>query len=153
MEHGPAPCPYLWGQPVLTVDGNMAPCRGVFQGFDDVTHLAASPDEPGARSFDEAWNHPRYQAARGFFHQRDASADRDIVCHDCPTTIFYERWRAHRSGGGTLATFDPGMVRHANGAWNFFWARGQRPPGRPDGGREVGGPTLESTAVSAASGR
>ena len=42
MTHAPKPCPFLWGEPVLTVDGNLAPCHGVFQSFDDVTHLAAS---------------------------------------------------------------------------------------------------------------
>ena len=54
------------------------------------------------------------------------AAERALPCYECPTTIFHERWRAHRAGGGTLEDFDPGMPLNANGAWNYFWARGQR---------------------------
>jgi pyruvate-formate lyase-activating enzyme len=132
MTHTPGVCPFLWGQPVLTVDGNIAPCRGVFQSFDDFTHLAMGPEEQGARSFAEAWNHERYRVARGLFHGRHGTPDeRRLPCHDCPTTIFHERWRTHRAAGGTLESFDPGMELSVNGAWNYFWSRGQQrqPPG------------------------
>jgi len=128
MEHAIGPCPFLWEQPVLTVEGNLAPCRGVFQSFDDITHLAANSDEAGAQTFQEAWNHERYRASRGLFRHRDGTPEhRTLVCHDCPTTIVWERWRAHAKSGGTPATFDPGIERSANGAWNYFWQRGQLP--------------------------
>jgi hypothetical protein len=130
LMHSPGPCPFLWGQPVLSVDGNIAPCRGVFQNFDDITHLAAGPDEEGARSFQEAWNHEGYRAARGLFRNRDGAVGaRRLACYECPTTIFYERWRAHRNSGGTIESFDPKMVLSANGAWNYFWSRGQKESG------------------------
>ncbi|MGH7789239.1 MAG: radical SAM/SPASM domain-containing protein, partial [Candidatus Binatia bacterium] len=61
LSHVPAPCPFLWGQPVLTVDGQLAPCRGVFQSFDDFADLAASG------SFQQAWNGAPYRTARGLF--------------------------------------------------------------------------------------
>src|SRR5262245_1653132 len=127
LMHAPGPCPFLWGQPVLTVDGNVAPCRGVFRGSDDFAHLAASPGEAGAPTFHEAWNHERYRTARALFRRRNgSSAERALPCYECPTTIFHERWRAHRNAGGTLATFEPGMTTTSNGAWNYFWERGQR---------------------------
>jgi pyruvate-formate lyase-activating enzyme len=138
LVHAPRPCPFLWGQPVLTVDGNVAPCRGVFQSFDDFAHLAARAAAGGARSFHEAWNHERYRAARSLFLRRDGSPDtRQLPCDQCPTTIFYERWRAHRAAGGTLEDFEPGMPLNVNGAWNYFWLRGQQttaPAGRVDPG-------------------
>ena len=128
MQHAPGVCPFLWGQPVLTVDGNIAPCRGVFQGFDDFANLGE------AKSFRKAWNHERYRTARGLFRRRNGlPAEQRLACYECPTTTFHERWRGHRAAGGTLETFDPGVALGANGAWNYFWARGQRPA--PD--REV----------------
>ncbi len=127
LSHTPHPCPFLWGQPVLTVDGMLAPCRGVFQGFDDFAPVVS------ARSFQEAWNHPRYRTARGLFRRRQGSSDaRRLPCWDCPTTKFYERWSLHRDAGGTPATFEPGIPLNANGAWNYFWTRGQRRTGLDD---------------------
>ena len=121
LSHTPGVCPFLWGQPVLTVDAKIAPCRGVFQEADDFTDLAR------AASFDEAWNHPRYRLARGLFQARHGTAaERDLPCYECPTTTFHERWRQHRAAGGTLETFDPRVVINSNPAWNYFWARGQR---------------------------
>lgn len=126
LLHAPTPCQYLWDQPVFTVDGNLAPCRGLFQARDDVTHIAAGADDAGARSFMEAWNHPRLRAARGFFHSRDVSDEaRTLPCFECPTAIHWDRWRTHRDTGGDLASFDPQMERGCNAAWNYFWERGQ----------------------------
>ena len=120
LSHAPRPCPFLWGQPVLTVDGNLAPCRGVFQGFDDFT--------PYAGDFRAAWNHERFQVARGLFCRRTGTPDeRRLPCDTCPTTTFYESWRRHRDGGGTRKTFVPGVPLNANNAWNYFWTRGQQP--------------------------
>jgi pyruvate-formate lyase-activating enzyme len=125
LMHRPRACPFLWGQPVLTVDGNLAPCRGVFQASDDFTRLAAGNGD-GPRPFRAAWNADRYRLARGLFRARTGStAERALPCYECPTTIFHERWRMHRQAGGRLKTFDPGMPLHVNGAWNYFWARGQ----------------------------
>ncbi|MGH7788812.1 MAG: hypothetical protein ACRERC_18220, partial [Candidatus Binatia bacterium] len=68
-----------------------------------------------------------YRTARGLFRARDDSpAARRLPCHDCPTAIFHERWRTHRAAGGGLASFEPGMPLNVNGAWNYFWERGQR---------------------------
>jgi MoaA/NifB/PqqE/SkfB family radical SAM enzyme len=127
LEHRPGPCPYLFGHPVFTVDGNVAPCRGVFQRFDDFAHVAAGPGDAGARSFREAWNADRFQTARRLFHGReDASAEaRRLPCWECPTTLFHERWRAHRAAGGSIEDFAPGMSPSAHGPWNYFWERGQ----------------------------
>ena len=102
----------------------------------DVTHLAFGPDEDGARTFAEGWNHETYQAARGFFHSRDVAPElRTLACWACPTTIFYERWREHAAAGGTEDDFDSGMELGSNAAWNYFWTRGQIT------GRERGDPT------------
>jgi hypothetical protein len=112
---------------VLTVDGNLAPCRGVFQSFDDFAHLATGAGEEGARSFTEAWNHERYRLARSLFRRRTGTPEaRRLPCYECPTTVFYERWREHRAAGGSAESFDPGMPRNVNAAWNYFWQRGQR---------------------------
>ena len=127
LTHTPARCPFLWGQPVLCVDGGLSPCRGAFQGVDDFARLAASPGEEGVKSFREAWNSDRYRAARELFRSRTGGPEvRRLPCYECPTAIFYERWIAHRAAGGTSDSFDPGMERGANGAWNYFWERGQR---------------------------
>jgi pyruvate-formate lyase-activating enzyme len=121
LSHTPGICPFLWGQPVLTVDAKIAPCRGVFKSSDDFA------DFEQAASFSEAWNHPRYRLARGLFAARHGSAaERDLPCYECPTTTFHERWRRHRQAGGTLETFVPGVAVNSNPAWNYFWARGQR---------------------------
>lgn len=126
LLHAPAPCPFLWGQPVLTVDGNLAPCRGVFQSFDDFAHLDAAPGQDGTRRFREAWNGERYRTARRLFRERRGlAAERRLPCYECPTTLFHERWRAHRAAGGRPDTFDPAMPSNVNGAWNYFWSRGQ----------------------------
>ncbi len=68
LMHAPHPCPFLWGQPVLTVDARVAPCRGVVQSFDDFAVLGDTPGD--ARTFHEAWNHERYRVARGLFRRR-----------------------------------------------------------------------------------
>jgi len=125
LTHRPRPCHFLWEQPVLTVDAHVAPCRGVFRASDDFTDLGAHDER---RPFGTAWNADRYRLARGLFRRRTGTAvERALPCYDCPTTIFHERWRAHRSTGGTPETFDAGMPLHSNDAWNYFWARGQRP--------------------------
>jgi hypothetical protein len=115
---------------VLTVDGNIAPCRGAFQSSDDITRLDAGGDRGAATTFREAWNHERYRMSRSLFHRRGGGAEqRRLVCYECPTAIFWERWQAHHRRGGSLESFDPGMDWSANGAWNYFWARGQRKTG------------------------
>lgn len=119
MEHDIGPCPFLWSQPVLTVDGNIAPCRGVFQSSDDITALSTT--------FQNVWNHERYQSSRSLFLDRAIDPEqRALPCHDCPTTIYWRRWVAHRKVGGTPESFDPQIEPSANGAWNYFWERGQK---------------------------
>lgn len=127
MHDAPRACPFLWGQPVLTVDGHVAPCRGVFQASDDFTRLESGNGDAHAQPFRSAWNGERYRLARGLFRGRTGTAEeRALPCYECPTMLFHERWQAHRRAGGRLQTFDPGMPLSANGAWNYFWARGQR---------------------------
>ena len=82
---------------------------------------------PYAGDFRAAWNHERFQVARGLFRRRTGTPDeRRLPCDACPTTTFYESWRRHRDGGGTRKTFVPGVPLNANNAWNYFWARGQQ---------------------------
>jgi pyruvate-formate lyase-activating enzyme len=127
MEHAIGPCSFLWSQPVLTVDGNIAPCRGVFQSFDDVTPLSTNGEWQGAKTFQAAWNHERYQSSRSLFLDRAIDPEqRALPCHECPTTVFWQRWVSHRKTGGTAECFDPQIEPSANGAWNYFWARGQK---------------------------
>jgi pyruvate-formate lyase-activating enzyme len=127
LMHFPAECPYVFGHPVFTVDGNVAPCRGVFRGSDDFAHVAASPGEDGAPSFRAAWNHERFVRARSLFRKREPSPEnKSLPCFDCPTAVLFERWREHSAAGGTANTFDPRMEQSANGSWNYFWERGQK---------------------------
>jgi len=122
LTSAPGPCPFLWGQPVLTVDGHVAPCRGAFRSADDFVE----PGNPGPKTFREAWNAERYRTARALFRGRTGTAaERELPCFTCPTLAFHERWREHRNRGGTLATFDPGISTNANGPWNYFWNRGK----------------------------
>jgi hypothetical protein len=87
MNPQPGPCLFLWESPVLTSDGGIAPCRGVFLRGDDMGRLAAEPGREGA-TFAEIWNNERYQSSRRFFARRDGSPDeRRLVCFDCPTTL------------------------------------------------------------------
>jgi hypothetical protein len=100
----------------------------VFQSFDDITPLAAGPHQPGAPTFQHAWNHERYRTARALFSdgRSDTPEQRALPCYECPTAILWERWVAHRQAGGKPASFDPGMEVSANGAWNYVWERGQQ---------------------------
>ena len=89
LSHTPRPCPFLWGQPVLTVDRHLALCRGVFQASDDFTPLAGS--------FRAAWNHERYRVARGLFRRRSGRTAA------FPATTARRR-PSTRSGAGTGAS-------------------------------------------------
>ena len=55
------------------------------------------------------------------------------------------RWRAHEAAGGTLEAFEPGMPLSVNGAWNYFWARGQE-TAAPDGGAAAPSPQRARSA-------
>lgn len=121
------PCASLWAIGVVNNDGGVAPCNGTFYREDDFGTLARSPGAPGAARFRDVWNSPQFRAARRFFRKRDGdTAERKLVCFDCPTAITYERWLAHVDNGGTSQSFRIGHT--TNDAWNYFW---NRRPGRP----------------------
>jgi pyruvate-formate lyase-activating enzyme len=117
------PCAALWTTFVVAADGGVPPCNGTFYGADDMGHL--DPDTFGAAGFHAVWNNERFQLARRFFHAREGTdVERQHVCFDCPATIGWERWRAHRAAGRDDNTFTCGFT--TNDAWNYFWNR--RPP-------------------------
>jgi organic radical activating enzyme len=118
----PLPCTSLWAVAVVHNDGGVAPCNGTFYSEDDLGQLALEPGSPGAPTFREVWNGPRYQAARRFFHARSGTPEeRQLVCFDCPNTTLYERWRRHEAAGGRPEAFDVGFT--TNDGWNYFWNR------------------------------
>lgn len=124
----PAPCIFLWSIGVVSTDGGVLPCRGGFRADDDMGRLAATPGELGAVRFRDVWNGPRFTAARQFYRRREGdAAARGHICFDCPNTQMWERWKAHRAGGGARDTFDIGYT--LNGIWNYFWTRGRKPAG------------------------
>ncbi|MFN8543116.1 MAG: radical SAM protein [Candidatus Binatia bacterium] len=119
----PFPCLFLWAEAVVNNDGGVSPCCGTFYREDDMGQLAVTLGAPGARTFREVWNGPRFQAARRLYRDRSAATpeDRQRICYECPTTIAWERWQAHRAAGGDATTFDPGFT--TNEGFNFFWNR------------------------------
>lgn len=124
----PVPCIFLWGTALVSSDGGCAPCRGAFYPEDDMGRIAVRPGEPGAATFREVWNGPRYQTARRFFRDRETTgAERERICHDCPNTIMWERLRNHIAAGSSADRFDVGYG--TNDIWNYFWNR--RPSNRP----------------------
>lgn len=119
------PCASLWAIGVVNNDGGVAPCNGTFYREDDFGLLAATPGAPGAPRFRDVWNGPAFRTARRLFSTRTGAADeRKLICSDCPTTVTYERWRAHVAEGGTADSFH--IAHTTNEAWNYFWNR--RPP-------------------------
>ena len=79
------------------------------------------------------------------FHRRDGSAeDAAMICHDCPVTVEWEHYTAHRALGGARDTYVPGIGQ--NERYNYFWtwrpkragartrARGRVPATSEDGG-------------------
>jgi pyruvate-formate lyase-activating enzyme len=124
----PTPCIFLWSVGVVSTDGGVLPCRGAFRAADDMGRLAATPSELGAARFRDVWNGPRFAAARRFYRRRQGGAEaRTHICFECPNTVMWERWKAHRAGGGARDTFDIGYT--LNGIWNYFWTRGRNPAG------------------------
>jgi hypothetical protein len=120
----PTPCIFLWSIAVVSTDGGVLPCRGGFRTADDMGRLAATPHELGAARFRDVWNGPRFAAARRFYRQREDSAEaRAHICSECPNTLMWERWKAHRATGGRRESFDVGYT--LNGIWNYFWTRGR----------------------------
>ncbi|HJQ84543.1 MAG TPA: radical SAM protein, partial [Candidatus Binatia bacterium] len=119
----PVRCPFLWGFGVVNNDGGVAPCCGTFFSDDDMGRV----DE--RTTFGAVWNADRFRRARGFFRERagDAAA-RKLACFDCPQTIVWERWKAHRAAGKPRAAFDPGFSM--NDVVNYFWSRRPGPPAK-----------------------
>jgi organic radical activating enzyme len=119
------PCIFLWQYAVVNTDGGVAPCCGSYYPEDDMGRLAISPDEIGPQTFHEIWNGPRFQTARGLFHNRNGSAEvQRSICFDCPQTVAWERWRNHRLVGRSPLEFSAGYTE--NDTWNFFWGRRHR---------------------------
>jgi MoaA/NifB/PqqE/SkfB family radical SAM enzyme len=120
-------CPFLWGFAVVNNDGGVAPCCGTFFGDDDMGRV-----DERAR-FHDVWNSERFRTARGLFRAREGdAAARRLACFECPNTRNWERWKAHRAGGGTEATYRPDFTM--NDVVNYFWSRRpERSSGRAAG--------------------
>lgn len=119
------PCTHPWTTLVLASDGGLAPCRGTFYRQDDMGRLTMVPGDGGAPSVAAAWNGERYRTARRLFTKRETPAhDPDHPCLECPNTVTWDRWNAHKRAGGTTDDFDLGYNTHD--AWNHFWRRAER---------------------------
>ncbi len=117
-----ARCPFLWGFAVVNNDGGVAPCCGTFYPEDDMGTVAADSSANDASGFREIWRGERFRKARQLFHRRTGDSEtRRQICFDCPNTIIWEKWVAHRAAGGSKETFDPGYSTHE--VANYFWNR------------------------------
>ena len=120
----PYPCTWLWHTATVNNDGGVAPCCGTFYGEDDMGRLSTGPPETGP-TFRELWNNPRFQSARALFrHRGDSPAERELICHQCPVTLEWERYQAHVAAGGPREAYQVSIGR--NERYNYFWNR--RPP-------------------------
>ena len=121
-DPGPSRCQFLWQQAVVDNDGGVAPCCGAFYREDDLGRLAMTPAELGASSFAEVWNGPSFREARRLYRSRSGPPEtRQMICFDCPQTVIWENWKAHRASGGSAASFRAGYS--TNDAFNFFFNR------------------------------
>jgi len=117
----PFPCSWLWHTATVNNDGGVAPCCGTFYAEDDLGRMSTAADDPGP-TFMEVWNNPRFQTARGLFRARgDSPAERELICHECPVTIEWERYRAHLALGGAREAYEITIGRNAR--YNYFWNR------------------------------
>lgn len=114
----PFPCSWLWHTATINNDGGVAPCCGTFYAEDDLGRMSDDP----AQTFFEVWNNARFQAARGLFRRRgDSAAERALICHQCPVTIEWERYRAHLASGAGRRGYEITIGRNAR--YNYFWER------------------------------
>jgi MoaA/NifB/PqqE/SkfB family radical SAM enzyme len=142
----PFPCLFLWHTAVVNNDGGVSPCCGTFYREDDMGRLSPAAGEPGAATFAEVWNGPRFREARRLFRSRTGSAEtQETICYQCPVTIIWERWKAHRAAGEDPRRFDPGCTPNDN--FNYFWNR--RPPGAKSGRSSARAPRLGREATRA----
>jgi len=129
----PHRCPFLWTQAVINNDGGVAPCCGTFFHEDDMGALAAERAAPGARSFREVWNNPKFRASRRLFRSRTGSPDeQQLACYECPITKIWENYGQHVAAGGTRETFQVGYS--TNDCFNYFWNRRPVPPAAASAG-------------------
>ena len=129
----PHRCPFLWTQAVINNDGGVAPCCGTFFHEDDMGALPAERGAPGARSFREIWNNPKFRASRRFFRSRTGSPDeQQLACYECPITKIWENYGQHVAAGGTRETFQVGYS--TNDCFNYFWNRRPVPPAAANAG-------------------
>jgi organic radical activating enzyme len=123
-------CLFLWHYAVVNSDGGVAPCCGTFHREDDMGRVAVAGDGVGATTFREVWNGPRFRAARALYRSRSGPpAVRDTICFDCPVTVTWERFRAHRAARRPSASFVPDYTD--NDTWNYFWSRRPRRDANP----------------------
>ncbi len=120
----PFSCTSLWHSTTVNNDGGVSPCCGTFYREDDVGALPTGPDARGT-TFMDVWNGERLQAARRLFLDRAAHPEDRSICHDCPVTVEWERYKAHLALGGRREAYRPSIG--GNERYNYFWNR------RPDG--------------------
>ncbi|MFN8543131.1 MAG: radical SAM/SPASM domain-containing protein [Candidatus Binatia bacterium] len=117
----PFPCTSLWHSLTVNNDGGVSPCCGTFYREDDVAQLPTGAGTDGPTVL-EVWNSPRFQAARRLY--RDGTGrpeDRHLVCHDCPQTVEWERYKAHLATGAWRQAYRPSIG--GNARYNYFWNR------------------------------
>jgi len=109
------PCSFLWERAVVSADGGVAPCLGAFSPEDDCGRL-------DGHTFREVWNGARFKEARRFYRAAPESlGSPEPLCAGCPQTVLFGDYRAHLAGGGTTASFAPGLTAHDG--WNYFFHR------------------------------
>lgn len=114
-------CKYLWTYAVVNNDGRVAPCTGTFYAEDDFGSVTDA-------SFRQVWNNRQFQEARQIFRNRGSAVNGEThICRDCPQTLTWERYKAHRAQGLPILSFDGGYT--TNDWFNYFFSR--RPARQP----------------------
>lgn len=131
-------CKYLWTQAVINNDGGAAPCCATFYKTDDFGSVS-----PGR--FRDIWNNEQYQESRRLFRSRKSAspAGKSSICYDCPYTLVWHDYKAHRSAGHSKASFQSRFT--TNDSFNYFFQK------RPGGAAASagGGEMIELEQVSA----
>lgn len=117
----PERCKYLWTYAIVNNDGRVAPCSACFYETDDFGSVASS-------AFKEVWNNKDFQEARRLFGSQESSSHgKSLVCHDCPQTLTWDEYQAHRAQGLPKSSFRSSYT--TNDWFNYFFSR--RPVRQP----------------------